>query len=98
MPLQVASLAAAAPGTQLSLTLPPEHESMPLRAHAPTPQLVGLCTKSSSALPLQSSSTPLQVASFAAGEPGVQLSCVLPPEQVSDPLATHAPTPQLVGV
>src|SRR3954447_21454193 len=98
MPLQVASLAAGAPGTQLLFVLPPEHVSMPVLAHAPVPQLVMVATKSSSAVPLQSSSIPLQVASFAAGVPGEHVLLVLPPEQISEPAATHAPTPQLVGV
>jgi hypothetical protein len=49
-------------------------------------------------VPLQSSSTLLQVASLAAGVPGVQLFCSAPATQLVAPAAAHAPTPQLVAI
>jgi hypothetical protein len=47
-------------------------------------------------VPLQSSSTPLQVASFGAGVPGVQLSSTVPSVHAVEPVAAQAPTPQVV--
>jgi hypothetical protein len=47
---------------------------------------------------LQSWSTPSQLASLAAGVPGVQLLLGAPLTQVSWPVATHEPTPQVVVV
>ena len=55
-------------------------------------------TQSSSAVPSQSSSMPLQVASPTAGAPGAQLFSTTPATHEVEPALTHAPTPQLVGV
>jgi hypothetical protein len=98
MPSQVASSAAGDPGVQLSSSTPPTQEVTPLDVQAPTPQLVGAETKSSSAVPSQSSSIPSQVASSAAGVPGAQLSSIEPFTQDVVPLAWQAPVPQLVGI
>ena len=98
MPLQTESLAAGVPGVQLSLTTPPTQDVLPVAAQAPTPQLVAVGTKSSSTVPSQSSSIPLQTESAAAGDPGVQLSVTTPPTQEVLPVAAQAPTPQLVEV
>jgi hypothetical protein len=46
---------------------------------------------------LQSLSTPLQLASFAAGVPGLQLSTMVPPEHDVAPVEEQAPTPQDVA-
>ena len=85
------------PGVQLSTTAPVTQEVVPVEAQAPTPQDVGVETKSSSAAPLQSSSSPSHVASSAAGEPGAQLSTMEPPTQFVEPVEAQAPTPQVVG-
>jgi hypothetical protein len=86
------------PGLQVSTTVPVTQVVPPRDEQAPTPQLVGTATKSSSAAPSQSSSRPLQTASSPAGVPGVHESTTDPDTQEVDPLAAHAPTPQLVGV
>jgi hypothetical protein len=97
-PSQLASLAAGAPGWH-ELTTAPFTQVMPPNApHAPTPHEVGVVAKSSSTLPLQSSSTPLQVASFAAGVPGVQELTSAPLTQLLAPTAAQAPTPHAVAV
>jgi len=96
--LQVASSAAGVPAVQESTTDPLTHVVIPVEAQAPTPQDVGVETKSSSAAPEQSSSTPLHVASFAAGVPAVQESTTDPLTHVVVPVEAHTPSPQDVGV
>ena len=81
---------------QLSTTAPLTQEDVPVEAQAPVPQVVGAETKSSSVVPSQSSSTPLQVESSAAGEPGVQESTTAPEIQLVDPVEAQAPVPQEV--
>src|SRR5687767_3045801 len=73
LPGQVGSsmAAAGAAGVQLSVGSPALQPDSPVLTHTPWPQLVGTGTKSSSASPLQSSSTPSQVASsLLSGSPG----------------------------
>jgi hypothetical protein len=82
---------------QVSTTEPLTHEVEPVEAQAPTPQDVGVEMKSSSAVPLQSSSTPLHMASSTAGVPGVQLSTTAPLTQEVEPVEAHAPRPHAVG-
>ena len=75
--------------------VPALHVSVPVLAHAPVPQLVGLVRLSSIELS-QSSSMLLHVS--VVGVPGVQLFCSCPLTQVSIPVLAHAPVPQLVDV
>jgi len=96
-PSHVASSAAGVPGVQVSPSAPPVQLVLPVEAHAPTPQDVGAGTKSSSAVPSQSSSAPLQTESSAAGVPGVQLSTTAPLTQELEPVEAQAPVPQVVG-
>jgi hypothetical protein len=96
-PSQIASLGAGAPGTHVSPGTPALQVVTPVDAHAPTPQLVATDVKSSSLVPSQSSSAPSQVASEAAGLPGVHVSPGVPATQVVIPVEAHAPTPQLLG-
>jgi len=91
-PLQRESSAAGEPGVQLSTTEPATQEVVPVEAQAPTPQVVGTGAYSSSVLPSQSSSRPLQSESSAAGVPGVQLSTTEPPTQDVAPVAEQAPS------
>ena len=98
MPLQMESSAAGVPGAQVSTTAPLTQEVVPVEAQAPIPQDVGVETKSSSAVPLQSSSTPSHVTSSEAGVPGVQLSTTAPARQLVEPAEAQAPVPQLVGM
>src|SRR5215831_4784725 len=87
MPLQVASFPAGVPGVQLLTMVPFEQEVTPVAEQAPTPHVVGVEMKSSSVAPSQSSSIALQVASLAAGVPGVQLLTMVPFEQEVTPVA-----------
>ena len=84
------------PGAQLSTHAPPVHESSPVEAHAPTPQVVGVVPRSSSVDPSQSLSRLSQISS--AGSPGAQLSTQAPPIHASSPVEAHSPAPQAVGV
>jgi hypothetical protein len=86
------------PGVHVSPGVPATQVVIPVEVHDPTPHDVGVARKSSSAAPSQSSSKPLQTASSPAGVPGVHESTTDPDTQEVDPLAAHAPTPQLVGV
>ena len=95
-PSQVASSAAAVPGVQLSTTAPDAQLVEPVEAHAPTPHVVGAGTKSSSVVPSQSSSTPLQMESSIAGVPGEHVSTTEPDTQLKEPVAAHAPAPHAV--
>ena len=98
MPSQTESLAAGVPGVQVSPGTPPVQVVLPVAAHAPTPHVVGAGTKSSSDDPLQSSSAPSQVASLAAGVPGVHESTTDPARHETVPVEAQAPTPQEEGV
>jgi hypothetical protein len=98
MPSQTESSAAGEPGVQVSPKAPPVQVVLPVAVHAPTPQVVGTGMKSSSGVPLQSSSSPLQMESSAAGVPGVQLSAMTPLTQEVVPVEAQAPIPQDVGV
>jgi hypothetical protein len=82
---------------QLSSRTPLTQEVVPVAAQPPTPQVVGAETKSSSTWLSQSSSTLLQLASLAAGVPGVQLSTSEPLTQLVEPVEAQPPTPQVVG-
>jgi hypothetical protein len=99
-PSQVVSVAeGAAPGVQLSTTLPAMQLVDPARAHEALPHAVETGTKSSSAAPLQSSSVPSQVVSVAEGAaPGVQLSATLPATQLVVPARAQEAKPQEVAV
>jgi hypothetical protein len=55
-------------------------------------------TYSSSVAPSQSSSSPLQIESFAAGVPAVHESATEPLTQEVVPVDAHAPTPHEVAV
>ena len=95
MPSQVASSAAGVVGAQVSPSIPAAQVCTPVAAHTPTPQLVAWAAKSSSATPSQSSSRPSQMASSAAGVPGVQVISIAPPTHDSTPEAVQAPVPQV---
>jgi hypothetical protein len=69
MLLQEASLDPGKPAPQESMITPRRQLVAPVLAQAPTPQLVACPENSSSNTPSQSSSTPLQVSSCAAGCP-----------------------------
>src|SRR5258705_213828 len=97
MPLQLASLAAGVPAWHESTTPPFVQVVAPAARQAPTPQLVGAATKSSSTWPSQSSSMALQTASFAAGALGWQSLVSTPATHRRRPVAVQAPTPQMVG-
>jgi hypothetical protein len=73
------------PAVQLFWTWPPTQLVLPVAVHAPTPQLTVCDAKSSSFCPSQSSSLALQLASFAAGVPGVQLVTTPPLVHVAEP-------------
>jgi hypothetical protein len=81
-----------------STTDPATHEVVPVDAQAPTPHELATETYSSSVAPSQSSSTPLQVASLAAGVPAVQESTTDPAMHAVVPVDAHAPTPHEVAV
>jgi len=96
-PLQTESSAAGVPGAQLSTTEPLMQLVERVEAHAPTPHVVGVGMKSSSVVPSQSSSAPLQTESSPAGVPGAQLSTTAPLTQEVEPVDAQPPTPQVVG-
>src|SRR5262245_58764996 len=82
---------------QLSPSLQSTVDGVPaLQLLATVPEQLG--TKSSSTALLQLSSTPLQLASFGAGTPGMQLFCSLPPMQLVLPVRWQPPMPQFVAV
>ncbi len=73
--------AAGVPGVQVSTSVPSMHSIIPAATHSPTSQLVGVSTYSSSVIPSQSSSMPLQAESSAMGFIGSQASPILLPLQ-----------------
>ena len=68
--------AVGAPGVQVSTIAPPTQLYVPVEAHWPTPQVVGVEAMPLSTTPLQSLSKPSQTS--AVGEPAEQLSTILP--------------------
>ena len=73
------------------------HAVFPVAPQAPTPHVVVVGPKSSSVRPLQLSSMPSHVASFAAGAPALHVSRSMPAEHDVTPAAAQAPTPQVVA-
>jgi hypothetical protein len=107
VPLQLASSPLPVPDMQLSTSAPSTHAVAPLAEHAPTPQVVGAGTKSSSVWPSQSSSTPSQLPSLppelppeppAPAEPPspLQLSMTAPFMHEVMPVPPHDPPPHCV--
>ena len=81
-------------GVALQMSVPPLHTLVPLVTQVPVPPDVQAAPPPglpSSMLPLQLSSTPLQVS--AVGEPAATLQAVLVPEHTTVPVRRQAPTP-----
>src|SRR5262245_42526527 len=85
------------PGVHVFCSTPATQDVAPAAWQAPTPHVVLVEIYPSSATPSQLSSRPSQVASEAAGDPGVHVFCSTPATQEIAPAAWQAPTPHVVS-